>query len=656
MTDNFELLAILIFAVCIVFLFRKLNLPAILAYLVAGTLVGEHGLALAYDNADYDHFAELGIVFLLFTLGLEFSLPRLIAMRHLVFSVGGMQVFVSLTLFTAIAMLFGQSFSTSFVIGSILALSSTAIVIRQLSDTGAMKRKSGQISVAILLFQDIAVVPLLIIIPMLAQDVGSSMFYALLLALLKGVFVVGLLMFIGKSFLPKLFNLIAQVRTDELFVLTTLLVTLAASALTQWFGLSMALGAFLAGMMLGESQYKHQLEADIRPYRDILLGLFFITVGMKLDLRYLIESPLLIFGVMVGFMLIKILLIKVLAVKAKERAQDGYASGIMLAQMGEFGFVLIALANQVEVLPAEIASILLGAGILSMSLTPYMISKARSWSLVLIREDLQDEDENLKSLPENTELNEHVIICGFGRIGQTVSRFLKQDNIPFVAIDIDPLRTKKAREAGENVLFGSSRQSELLHAAFLSKAKLVVIAFGEDKQSAEVIQKVRSLSPEVPILVRTRNDDQLDMLKAAGANEVVPESLEGSLMLVSQVLSLTGVPFSRIVKLVQKERKSHYNHLHGFFQGEHTDMSANGIERIEFAHALHLTQSCYAVGKAIKELKKLNKHVDIITLKRDETEVDTPNDTTILKAEDTLILRVKPRKVEKVERFLHEGL
>jgi len=287
----FEILAILTSAVVVVWLFRRLKLPAILAYLVAGMLVGQHGLDIAQEQVNYEHFAELGIVFLLFTLGLEFSVPRLMAMRHLVLSVGSLQVGISLALFTLVALFFGLSFSAAFVVGSILALSSTAIVIRQLSETGAMKRKSGQLSVAVLLFQDVAVVPLLIIIPMLALDSQSSMILALILAMVKGVFVVALLFFIGKWLLPKVFNVIAQVRTDELFVLTTLLVTLLAAAFTQWFGLSMALGAFLAGMMLGESEYKHQLEADIRPYRDILLGLFFITVGMKLDVSLLVSSP-----------------------------------------------------------------------------------------------------------------------------------------------------------------------------------------------------------------------------------------------------------------------------------------------------------------------------------------------------------------------------
>ena len=656
MSHFVEILAILTSAVATVWLFRRLHLPAILAYLVAGMLVGEHGAGFVNDQVNYEHFAEIGIVFLLFTLGLEFSLPRLVAMRHLVLSVGSLQVAISLAIFTLFAWFLGQSFATSLTIGCILSLSSTAIVIRQLSESGAMKRKSGQISVAILLFQDVAVVPFLIIIPMLALDGESSMTLALLFALVKGVFVVGLLLLTGKWLLPRLFNLVAQVRTDELFVLTTLLVTLVAAALTQWFGLSMALGAFLAGMMLGESQYKHQLEADIRPYRDILLGLFFVTVGMKLDISILLSSPLTVFAVMVAFMVVKILIIKSLAVKAGESIKDGWASGFMLSQMGEFGFVLIALASQVEILPIDIASVLLVSGVISMAITPYMIDHARKWAMWLSEEKHNDVDsESLTQLPDNKNLKDHVIICGFGRVGQTVSRFLKQDSIPFVAIDIDPLRASTARDAGENVLFGSSRQSELLQAAQLSEAKLVVIAFGEDKQSIEVIKRIRSLSADVPILVRTRNDDQLANLQQAGANEVVPESLEGSLMLVSQVLSLTGVPFSRIYRRVQKERKNHYNHLHGFFQGEHTDMSPEAMDRIEFAHGILLSKDSYACGQTIESLNLAALKVTLIGLRREGVECEAPELNTVLKSQDTVIVRGKPHRVERFEHFIQEG-
>jgi CPA2 family monovalent cation:H+ antiporter-2 len=326
----------------------------------------------------------------------------------------------------------------------------------------------------------------------------------------------------------------------------------------------------------------------------------------------------------------------------------------MLAQMGEFGFVLIALAGQVKLLPPDLASILLGAGIISMAITPFMINNARRWGVILSHAQQADTEE-LKKLPDNKNLHDHVIICGFGRVGQTVSRFLKQESIDFVAIDIDPLRTSKARDAGENILFGSSRQAELLHAAHLSTAKLVVIAFGEDKQSIEVIQRVRSLSADVPILVRTRNDDQLTLLKEAGANEVVPESLEGSLMLVSQVLSLSGVPISRIIRRVQKERKNHYNHLHGFFQGEHTDMSPEAIGRIEFAHAILLNDDAFVIGHSIRSLNLASRRVSIIALRRDDKEIEEPDENTILKPQDTLILRGRPRRVERTERYLHEG-
>jgi len=650
----FEILAILTCAVFVVWLFRRLKLPAILAYLVAGVIVGQHGLNIVNDQVVYDHIAELGIVFLLFTLGLEFSLPRLMAMRHLVISVGSLQVVISMLVFMIVGLFLDLSFAATFVIGGILTLSSTAIVIKELSESGAMKRKSGQISVAILLFQDVAVVPLLIIIPMLALDGDTSMVWALMLAMVKGTVVVALLLLIGKGLLPKVFKVIAQVRTDELFVLTTLLVTLLAAAFTQWFGLSMALGAFLAGMMLSESEYKHQLEADIRPYRDILLGLFFITVGMKLDISLLISSPLSLLGLMVCFMAIKILVIKFLAVKAGESSKDAWASGIMLAQMGEFGFVLIALASQSQVLPLDVASMLLGAGVISMAVTPYMMNNARSWALLLSQEK-SDESLGLSELPEDKTLENHVIICGFGRVGQTVSRFLKQDKIDFVAIDVDPLRTQKARDAGEKVLFGSSRQTEVLNAAHLSKAKLVVIAFGSDKQSIEVIQKVRSLNKDVPILVRTRNDDQLDALQEAGANEVVPESLEGSLMLVSQVLSLSGVPFSKIMRLVQRERKNHYNHLHGFFQGEETDMRAEVINRIELAHAILINNNSFASGKTLTSLALEEKQVHIIALHRNDVEIEYPELETILQNQDTLVVRGKPRVVEKVEHYLQEG-
>jgi len=433
------------------------------------------------------------------------------------------------------------------------------------------------------------------------------------------------------------------------------LVTLLASALTQWFGLSMALGAFLAGMMLGESQYKHQLEADIRPFRDILLGLFFITVGMKLNLHVLWESPLTILLIFIGFMLVKTLVTVFLVLRFGESSKDAWASGFMLAQMGEFSFVLIALAGQLQLMPQSTASILLVVGVISMACTPYIVANARAWAIAISKEamTLADIDEQ-KAITANLE--DHVIICGFGRVGQTVSRFLKKEGIAFVAIDLDPLRVKESIEAGEKVLFGSSRQREILQAARIEKARLVVVAFGDDKHSLEVIQKVRMLNPEVQILVRTRNDDQLEILQQAGANQVVPEILEGSLMLVSQVLSLSGVPFSRIIKRIQRERNNHYQQLHGFYQGENTDLSPEKIEQLQFAHAVLLNENAFAVGKTLAQLALTERRVEIIALRHEDgEEIETPDVNLVLQPSDTVVLRGRPRRVERAERYLYEG-
>ncbi|MDN3653254.1 cation:proton antiporter [Thalassotalea ponticola] len=650
----YEILALLIVAVVCVWLFRRVNLPAILAYLVAGIAIGEHGFNVLNSQVDYDHIGEIGIVFLLFTLGLEFSLPKLMAMRHLVFGVGLKQVVLSILAFWALALLFNMDSKSALVVGAVLALSSTAIVIRQLNERGSIKRKSGQISVAILLFQDIAVVPLLIIIPLLSSSNGASMMLALSQALLKGVFVVALLMSVGKWILPKIYQQIASVRSDELFVLTTLFVTLFASGLTQAFGLSLALGAFLAGMMLSESEYKYQLEADIRPFRDILMGLFFITVGMKLDPAILITSPLTILAIVVAFMLIKFVIIGVLAIRAGESRKDAWAAAFMLAQMGEFGFVLISLADTHNVLAPQLSSLLLGAGIVSMAITPYMIKHARAWAVKLAyRETL---DEPVESVPkQHAKISKHVVICGFGRVGQTVSRFLKQEKIPYVAIDIDPLRVHEAKDSGEHVLFGSARQSEVLEAANISQARLVVVSYGVAEQSVEVVQKIRSLSHDVPILVRTRNDDALTSLKGAGANEVVPESLEGSLMLVSQVLSLSGVPFARVIRRIQDERKNHYNRLHGFYPGVDTNMSSESIERLEFIHPVLIPDDAWVIGKQVGELDLTQRRVDIIGVRREHYEITDIDAKFIIKAQDMVILQGKPRRVERLERFLQQG-
>lgn len=650
-----NILILMTVAVATVWLFKRINLPPILAYLFCGILAGPDLMALIEHPEEIHIFAELGIVFLLFSLGLEFSLPKMLAMRHLVFGVGLGQTVLTGGFFTIVGLLLGFGTNASLVIGGMAALSSTAIVIKQASEKGTLNTPRAQIAVSILLFQDLAVVPMLILVPLLASGSDESMALAIVMALLKGTLVVAILLSAGKWILPKVFSEVARTRTDELFVLTTILVTLIAAGLTYSFGLSMALGAFLAGMMLGESQYRHQLEADIRPFRDILMGLFFITVGMRLQLHLLLSQ---LHWALLGlaFLLVtKVILIRLSAWFFKAPKQDSWAAAIKLCQMGEFSFVIAALAVNHNILNSEEASLFLSIGIMSMALTPWLVDNSMKIANKLVK------TENPQINPEDfvnnktAKYKDHVIIFGYGRVGQSVSRLLTIEAIPFIAVDADPIRVQEARSAGQPVYFGDVSQKDILRAVGIDNAKLALLTFDEHNKAIDVIKTVSSLNPDLPVVVRTRKDYHLEELYLAGASQVVPEILEGSLMLVSQVLHLSGVPMSRILKRVRKERKGHYGHMHGFFPGETTEISYGTKDKLEFMHAVILSDGAFAVGKSVAELNILSMRVSIKGLRRDNVEISDPDPNEPLCSGDVIVVAGKPRRVERVERFLLEG-
>jgi CPA2 family monovalent cation:H+ antiporter-2 len=642
-------------AVASVWLFKRINLPPILAYLYCGILAGPDLLALFEHPEDMQTFAELGVVFLLFSLGLEFSLPKMIAMRQMVFGVGLSQMLLTTLAFMGISMLLGVGLPAAIIVGSIVALSSTAIVIKQTNDMGILNTSRAQMAVSILLFQDLAVVPLLIVVPLLAIDGGQSLGVAISLSIVKGVAVVFILMSIGKWILPRVFTEVAQTRTDELFVLTTILVALMAAGLTYSFGLSMALGAFLAGMMLGESQYKYQLEADIRPFRDILMGLFFITIGMRLNLTDLLAQwhwALLGLGAM---LLIKVIIIRLAGGLFGVAKEDAWAAGFKLCQMGEFSFVIAALAVDHNILSTQVGSLILSIGILSMAMTPWLVTKSSDFAKRIAKAPAPALEASETLASQHEQIHDHVIIMGFGRVGQSVSRLLKSEAIPYLVIDADPVRVHESQSAGQPVYFGDVRQKDILKAVGIERAKLVLITFDEHNKAMAVIQLISSLYPDLPIVVRTRKDYRMGELYAAGASQVVPEILEGSLMLVSQVLHLSGIPMSRILKRVRKERKGHYGNMHGFFPGETTELSYEKQDKLEFMHAVVIANNAFAVGKSLTELNVTRAGVKVKGLRRDNIELESPPSETVLNIGDVLVISGKPRRVERAERFLLEG-
>jgi CPA2 family monovalent cation:H+ antiporter-2 len=561
-----NLLIILASSLVMIALFRRLRLPPVLGYLCVGLMVGPKAFDWINESEHLPDLAELGVVFLLFSLGLEFSLSKMIALRQVVFRLGSQQVLVSTALLGSVLMLLGMPLTPALLLGAGLSLSSTAIVTKELGSLGEIFSSHGQNAVGVLLFQDVVAVLLLTLVPVFAGSSDQAWYWALPLTLLKTVVLFIGLLLASRWLLPRLFQEVAASRSAELFVLLALVIVLLTAWLTHLLGLSPALGAFLAGMLLGESHYRHQIEADIRPFRDILLGLFFVSIGMLIDLQLFASHSLPIIAMTLGLLVIKG---SVVALLVKWRGSDNetaWRSGLALAQGGEFCFALMAQMQQNRLMPADLGALLLAATFCSMLLTPLMLRAAPRIAAALHRKPNQEAQiEEISAL--NAGLNQHVVICGYGRVGQSIGRFMRNAGQPYIALDNDPVRIQEAATVERDVHYGDSARGDLLTAVGLLRARLLVIAVDKSDVALRVLKEARRLNPKVPILVRTRDDSQWAELKAAGASEVVPELLESSLMLASHALILLGLPAHQVQEKVDRVRIDRYRLLHGFYPG-----------------------------------------------------------------------------------------
>lgn len=563
-----NLLIILASSLVVIALFRRLQLPPVLGYLCVGLAVGPTALDWVNDSEDLPDLAELGVVFLLFSLGLEFSLSKMLSLRRVVFGLGSLQVLCCAVVLGALLLLMGMSPVAALLLGAGLALSSTAIVSKELTSLGEIFSTHGQNAIGVLLFQDVVAVLLLTLVPVFAGSSEQAWYWALPLTLGKTVVLFLGLLLASRWLLPRLFHEVAASHSAELFVLLALVIVLLTAWLTHLLGLSPALGAFLAGMLLGESHYRHQIEADIRPFRDILLGLFFVSIGMLIDLQLFVSHALQILGLTLALMLIKGCIVAALVKLRGSDSETAWRSGLALAQGGEFCFALMAQMQLSNMLPGEISSLLLAATFCSMLLTPLLLRAAPSIALRLHRKPNQQVQlEAITAL--NAELRGHVLICGYGRVGQSIGRFLRREQQAFIALDDDPERVQEAATEDSSVHYGDCRRGALLSAVGLERARLVVIAVDNSDVALVVLKEARRINHKVPILVRTRDDSQLTELKVAGASEVVPELLESSLMLASHAMIMLGLPDQQVRDRVDEVRRNRYRLLHGFYQ--HTD-------------------------------------------------------------------------------------
>ena len=665
MVSTLELtLLYLVAAVAGVVVCRLARLPPMLGYLGAGVLIGPNAMALGgarFDAGGVGYLAEFGIVFLMFVIGLEFNLPKLQSMRKLVFGLGLSQVVLTMLAallgnvalgwgLTMTGRAWGLGWQSALVLGSALAMSSTAIVVKLMADRLELESEHGRRVMAVLLFQDLAVVPLLVLIPALGSS-PKELLNELALAGLKATVLLAVLLVGGRVVMRWWLTLVVRRKSEELFILNLLLVTLGLAWLTEHAGLSLALGAFVAGMLIAETEFKHQVETDIRPFHDVLLGLFFITVGMKLDAPVILAQWPLVLVLTTAPVLFKFVLVTALARVFGAAPGVALRTGLYLAQAGEFGFVLLGLATERQLVPVALQGPVLASMVLSMLATPFIFMYANRIVMRLSANDWLLQSVAMTTIAKRAiNAEAHVIICGFGRSGQNLARLLEAEKIAYIALDLDPDRVRQAAAAGQSVVFGDAARLQSLMAAGLARASAVVVSYHDTPSALKILHLVHSHAPKVPVVVRTIDDADFERLRAAGATEVVPEAIEGSLMLASHALALVGVPMRRVLRVVQQQRDARYGLLRGYFHGADDDT----VEELDHARLLSVTlpPTSASVNRTLGEQGLPTRGVTVVSLRRASGAVLRPDDALALAAGDTLVLSGLPESLAVAEASL----
>lgn len=658
MTDPLQpVLILLATAVMAVVVFRLLKLPPMLGYLLAGVIIGPHALGWISEDEETRHLAEFGVVFLMFTIGLEFSLPKLVAMKRLVFGFGTAQVLCTIALVMGAAWLINLDWYVGFVLGGALAMSSTAIVIKLLAERLELNSEHGRQIIGVLLFQDLMVIPLLIIVPALGSgfDSGTS---DLLIAFVKIAVVLAIILFFGQKLMRSWLHIVAQQRSSELFVLNVLLITLGLAWVTQMAGLSLALGAFLAGMLISETEYRYQVEEDVRPFRDVLLGLFFVTIGMLLDVQVLIENFFWVFVILLTLIVLKTALIIGLSRLFGADLSVAFRTGMNLAQAGEFGFVLLAQASALQLISSTVLQPVLAAMVLSLFIAPFLIEYSESIIRRSYGSDWMQKAMQITSIAAQTmSQQDHVIICGYGRSGQSVARILEQESINFIALDLDPKRIHEARTAGESVVYGDAAKREVLIAAGLMRAKVLVVSYHNIHSTLKILEHVQELHPELSVVARVMDESEVDVLKKAGVTEVVAEIMEGSLMLASHALMFVNISTSRISRRIRSIREQRYSLLRGFYHGvsDETDEMNESLFPHLHLHTLTILPAAAAINKTLAEINLKALTVEVIAVRRRNIRGLLPSADTKLEAGDVVVLKGTQENLAAAEIKLMQG-
>ena len=639
-------------SVLAVVIFRRFNLPPVLGYLLVGSLIGPHALNLMRDVHRAEYIAEFGVVFLMFSIGLEFSLPKLYAMKRIVFGLGLLQVVISMALITGLAMLFGISWQLGIALGGVLAMSSTAVITKLLAERLQLDSAHGREIMGVLLFQDLAVVPLLVLIPSLTQP-PEKLAMLLGIALLKAVVVLAVILVFGQKLMRKWFHFVARAKSSEVFVLNVLLITLSLATLTELAGLSLALGAFVAGMLISETEYRLQVEEDIKSFRDVLMGLFFVTIGVKLDLHILVGLWWQVLLTLTGLLLIKSIVVGLLSWRLGSTPGNSIRSALWLCAGGEFGFVLL---GEIARMPKDIEQVVLTALVLSMLIAPFIVQYSEKLVMRFVAgEWLLRSMQLTKIAAQSMDTEKHAILCGFGRSGQYLARFLGQEGINYIALDLDPDRVREAAAAGETVVFGDASRKDALIAAGLMRASVIIMTVSDTPLAEKILHHIQSLRPDIPVIVRTDDERDIERLSHAGATEVVPEALEASLMLASHALVLLGVPVNRVLKRIRQTRSQRYSLLRGFYRGA-SDYDLDEIDdhHQPRLHSVLLSPGAGAIGRTLDQLNLEQFGCEVSAIRRRGIRAVEPAPETRLEEGDVVVVLGDPEAVSAAEQRLFQ--
>lgn len=657
-----QILTLLVSSVIVISIFRRLHLPPILGYLTVGVLAGSHGPVWITGFENIHQLSKFGVVFLLFTIGLEFSVTKLISMKKALLGLGSTQVLMTILIGFGIALLCGLNPSVSFIIGAAIALSSTAIISKLLNETGKLHTPQGRLSISVLIFQDLCVIPLLTITSALASKSDGSLALEIIWSLVKVSISFVALIVAGRILLTPIFNEVAKSRSAELFMLAAISVALSAAWITHSLGLSEELGPFLAGVILAGTPYHHQISIDIRPFRDALLGLFFISIGLQVDINVLQQYFWIIAGISAAIIMLKALIVGFLTRFLNQGDKEtAVKTGLLLCQGGEFGFILITYATQMNLMTTVEGNIVLLSIIFSMIISLLMLKYQTQICRLITRNNTRESFQQQDIARIASIMKNHVIICGFGRVGQQLARTLAYEELNYTAIDLDAARVNQAALAGENVFFGDATRKETLLEAGLMKAKAIVISFVNMSESKTIINIARSKRPDILILIRAYDANDMEMLIEYGATEVIPETLESSLTLSTHLLMMLGIPKQRVMSLYLKVKRDHYDLMQGFFQSDFdmNDMEADDCKRSQL-YSIYLEDGRYAVGKTLGELNldKIGVKVKIVRRYgkgKDKGKLD-PTPDLELHSGDVIVIFGKPENNKQAENLLLSGL